>query len=57
MLDKYNDIISVKELCDILQIGKNTAYNLLRTGHIHGVKIGSTYKIPKKYLIDYILSA
>ena len=57
MLDKYNDIISVKELCDILQIGKNTAYNLLKTGHIHSIKIGSTYKIPKKYLIDYILSA
>ena len=57
MLDKYNDIISVKELCDILQTGKNTAYNLLRAGHIHSIKIGSTYKIPKKYLIDYILSA
>lgn len=48
MLDKYNDIISVKELCDILQIGKNTAYNLLRAGHIHSIKIGSTYKNTQK---------
>lgn len=29
MLDEYRDIISIEELCEILIIGKNSAYKLL----------------------------
>lgn len=31
MLEQYDDVISVKELCDILKIGRNRAYELLQT--------------------------
>ena len=55
MLNNYNDILTVRELCEILLIGKNTAYKLLKSGEIKYVKIGHVYKIPKKYVKEYIL--
>ena len=55
MFNSYPDILSVKQLCEILCIGKNTAYRLLQSGEIRSVKIGKVYKIPKKCLKEYIL--
>ena len=55
MLNKYNDVLAVKELCEILGIGKNTAYRLLQSGEIPSVRIGNQYKIPKRYLKEYLM--
>ena len=52
---RYNDILSVKELCELLHIGKNTAYRLLRSKEIKSIKIGRVYKIPKQAVKAYIL--
>ncbi len=52
---RYNDILSVKELCEILHIGKNTAYRLLRSKEIKSIQIGRVYKIPKQAVKAYIL--
>ena len=54
MLKNYKDILTVKDLCEILGIGKNTAYRLLKSGEIKSVRIGKVYKIPKKCLINYL---
>ncbi len=54
MLNRYKDILTVKDLCEILGIGKNTAYRLLQTGEIKSVRIGNKYKIPKRYVLEYI---
>lgn len=54
MLNKYNDVLTVEELCEVLRIGKNTAYKLLKSGKIKSIKIGSTYKIPKRSIIRYL---
>lgn len=54
MLNKYNDILTVEELCEVLRIGKNTAYKLLKSGEIKSVKIGKIYKIPKKSVRKYL---
>jgi len=35
-------------------IGKKTAYELLKRGTIHYVKIGKSFKIPKIYVIEYL---
>lgn len=50
----FNDIVSVDELCKMLHIGKNTAYELLQNSKIKSVRIGKVYKIPKKYIIEYL---
>lgn len=54
MFDKYKDVLSVLELCEALQIGKNTAYEYLKNGVIKSIKIGKKYLIPKCFLIDFI---
>lgn len=54
MLNKYDDILTVEELCEVLRIGKNTAYKLLKNGEIKSIKIGKVYKIPKKCIRKYL---
>ena len=54
MLNKYKDFLSVKDLCEILGIGKNTAYRLLKNDEIKSIRIGNKYKIPKEYLLGYL---
>ena len=54
MLDAYGDILTIGEACEILMIGKNRCYNLLRDGSIKGFRIGSTWKIPRESVINFI---
>lgn len=53
-LDKYQDILVFDELIEILGIGENTTYNLLKNKEIYSKKIGKEYKIPKVCVIEYI---
>lgn len=55
MLEQYNEIISFEELCEILAIGKNVAYQLLTGKKIKAFKIGKKWKIPKTSIKDFIL--
>ena len=55
MFDNYKDVVDIKDLCKMLGIGKNAAYILLKDNRIKSFKIGKKYKIPKKYIIDYII--
>lgn len=54
LLEHYNDILTLDEMCEILNIGKNTAYRLLNSKEVNGFKIGHTWKIPKTFLEEYI---
>ncbi len=47
-------IIEIDGLCDMLNIGKNTAYNLLTSGEIDSFKVGSVWKIPVASVNEYI---
>lgn len=54
MLSSYQDILVFDELVEILNVGRNTTYELLRNKEIYSKKIGKEYKIPKICVIDYI---
>ena len=54
MLNKYPDVLNVKQLCEVLGIGKNTAYKLLKNREIKALRIGAVYKIPKREVINYL---
>ena len=54
MLNKYPDVLNVKQLCEVLGIGKNTAYKLLKNREIKALRIGTVYKIPKREVIKYL---
>lgn len=49
-----NDIITVEELMELLNIGKNTAYTLLESGEVKAFRIGRIWKIPRKSVYDYV---
>lgn len=48
------DLMTVKDIQDILHIGRSTAYKLLQSGELRALRIGSIYRIPKTYLSDFI---
>lgn len=56
MFEKYSDVVGVDELCEMLNIGKNSAYKLLKTGEILSLRIGRCFKIPKLYIIEYCMA-
>lgn len=55
MLSDYNDILCVNDVCEVLFIGKNRAYELLNAGLLKGFRIGRSWRIPKKNLETYII--
>ena len=57
MFTKYPDVVTVEQLCKMLNVGKNTAYNLINQNMIRSVKIGKVYKIPKVNVIRYLKNA
>lgn len=54
ILEAYQDILIFDELVDILNIGVNTTYSLLKNKKIYSKKIGREYKIPKICVVDYL---
>lgn len=54
MFENYSDVVTVKELCLMLKIGKNSAYGLLNSGTIVSIRIGRKFLIPKNEIIEYL---
>jgi len=54
MFKNYPDVVSVSQLQQMLGIGRNSAYDLLKKKLIHSVRIGKVHKIPKKNIIKYL---
>lgn len=57
MLNKYPDVLNVKQLAEALGIGINKAYELVHLRVIGSKKIGKRILIPKMCLIDYLESS
>jgi excisionase family DNA binding protein len=54
MLEKYDDILSVQELAKALKIGRNNAYELVRSGKIKSVAIGRQIRVTKAAVIEFL---
>ena len=46
--------LRVEDLMPILGIGRNTAYELVRSGKIRSIRIGRQLRIPKDAVQDYL---
>ena len=57
MLEEYGDFLTVPEICGILDVGKNTVYELLKTKQIKNFRIGTRYKVTRDAVVDFILYA
>ena len=54
MYNDKTDLVTIDELCEILMVGKNTAYSLLKSGAIKSFKINRVWKIPRVSIDEYI---
>ncbi len=56
MFTSYPDIVDITQMRKMLGgIGVTLAYKLLKERKIKSIKIGREYKIPKSYIIEYLL--
>ena len=52
MFSEYGDIVTVEEVMKMLQIGRVSVYQMLKSGEIRNLKVGKKYVIPKKSVIE-----
>ena len=55
-LKDYPDVLTVLQLAQVLGIGKNAAYALVRAGTVGRLKVGRKYLVPKRCVIDFLNS-
>ena len=54
MFSDYPDVFTVPELCELLNIGRNTCLTLLQSGKIEAVKIGHQWRLSKSAVKRYL---
>ena len=54
MFPDYPDIVTVKQLREMLGISRQLAYDLINDGELQAIKIGTSFKIPKVSVINYV---
>jgi excisionase family DNA binding protein len=47
-------VLRVEDLTQILSIGRNTAYELVRSGKIKSFRIGRSYRITRDAIAEYL---
>jgi len=56
LLENYSDVLTVDDVMEILHIGKNNTYRLLKDGTIKNLRIGNKFRVPKLAMIEYLNS-
>ncbi len=54
MLNNIKDILTLKELQELLHIGKNTALWLVQSGEIEAFRVGKQWRVSKESVAKYI---
>ena len=53
-LERYPDVVTIRDIQDILHIGKNAVYDLLRENRIKSIRLGKKYIVPKRSIIRFL---
>lgn len=56
MLENYKDVLTVKELCELLPLGRSKVYELLKNGTIKSIRVGTRIIIPKQNVLKFLSS-
>lgn len=54
-LEQYT-VLTPRDVMDILDIGKNTAYALLNSGSLRGFRVGRSWRITAEVLEEFMLN-
>lgn len=55
MFEEYPEVLSVDEACELLRIGRNNLYKLIKENKLKSYRNGRVWKIPKCAVQQYIL--
>lgn len=47
-------VLTIEDLMNVLTIGRNTAYEIIRSGQIRSVRIGKQIRIPRDALEEFL---
>jgi excisionase family DNA binding protein len=47
-------VLTVRELAEMLRIGRRQAYELLRDGKVKGVRIGRTWRVSREAVEEFL---
>lgn len=53
-IDELPLVLRVEDLIPILDIGRNTAYELVRSGRIRSIKVGRQIRVPRDAVVDFL---
>ena len=53
-LDDLPLVLRVEDLMPVLDIGRNTAYELIRSGQIRSVRVGRKLRVPKQAVEEFL---
>ena len=53
-LDDLPFALRAEDLMPILNIGRNTAYELVRSGQIRSIRIGRQLRIPRDAVVEFL---
>lgn len=56
MLEEYKDVLDINDLCEVLRLGRNSVYKLLKSEEIQAFIVSGKYRIPKQSVIIYLES-
>jgi excisionase family DNA binding protein len=48
------EFLRIREAAEVMQVGRDTTYNLVREGKIPSVRIGNQIRIPRRALIEHL---
>lgn len=47
-------VLSISQVVQVLNLGRDTTYGLVRSGHIRSVRVGRQYWVPKTAVAEYL---
>lgn len=56
MYNDYAEILMLEDVCEVLRIGKNKAYEILHQNLLKGYREGRIWKVPRESIHEYIRS-
>lgn len=47
-------VLNVEDLMEVLNIGRNTAYEIVRSGQIRSIRVGKNIRIPRDAVEEFL---
>ena len=47
-------ILTVDDVCAVLRIGRNSTYELLRSGRLESIRVGKQYRVSRHMMLRFL---